>query len=511
MTDDMIESDARWRELCQHELARVVATYGWTPTWDIETVINTILSSESIQRPQKTREAAIKDAVTFYYSTLLYAACCSPLVEVQRDVFTALHTHLFHRAFTMASRYGRAYGTDIPQDSAQEAVMQIYHGLDQVREPGYFISWAYKITCKVVYRYVQTAEEIERLAPDTDQEISDEVPTTVENERAKDNLRRQFEEAIRHCLRSGAQQHVIIAHFFDAESLIQIAQQLKKRPENIRQLKRRALKRLQQCEELRQLMDQPERDDEAENRDLLQNASRLMQAIDGIRDTVLSCTQAEAQLPDYIQNEAAGEDISVRYRDLTHHLMWCPDCERLYIDMAEMTREVEDQTLSSTLVVPAPDLSFLRPQSFTELARPLVDDVATRVLQTVAPAIVAQLAPLCDDFFQRVEALGGTLTMNREMSVVLGAGDDMATALQTYTAAYLATQHLASTLSLQELQQHLDQGQFVPILTEAAEQSAQDAGLNPQAAQAFTQCYVDEAQRAPQTWLALVQSLSQLD
>lgn len=66
-----------------------------------------------------------------------------------------------------------------------------------------------------------------------------------------------------------------------------------------------------------------------------QAAAWLLAALQN-QDT-LSCEEAQAQLPTFVEAEAAGEDVdaAVEYATLLRHLDQCNDCAELYAQLAE--------------------------------------------------------------------------------------------------------------------------------------------------------------------------------
>lgn len=140
-----------------------------------------------------------------------------------------------------------------------------------------------------------------------------------------------------------------------------------------------------------------------------QAAARLLQAIDAPDD--LSCDEAQALLPAFVEDERAGVDVDAapEYAALLQHLDRCAECMELYSTLAEdleaLASEEEPQPLP-----PLTPPSFFSPvrQSETVVVRILRGITRRFELALAIPKLVSSVATLSGG--QRTNLFSDTLT-----------------------------------------------------------------------------------------------------
>ncbi len=73
---------------------------------------------------------------------------------------------------------------------------------------------------------------------------------------------------------------------------------------------------------------------------------RLKQLVDSIyaaKDEEVLCAEYFAQLPRYVDLEAAGKDPATRLPEIKHHLHQCPECAEVYQALLEAVSPAPDQ------------------------------------------------------------------------------------------------------------------------------------------------------------------------
>jgi hypothetical protein len=104
-----------------------------------------------------------------------------------------------------------------------------------------------------------------------------------------------------------------------------------------------------------------------------QKLARLSQAVLSEKADHLTCGQCEANLPDYVQAEAEGEDPATLFPEVREHLALCPHCQRSYQQLLEIHALVMTGDLAEPVVYSLPDISFLKrlevPDALGKIAR----------------------------------------------------------------------------------------------------------------------------------------------
>jgi len=491
-------------------MQKLVARYGWQPDWETPADIEAILAVAQ-NRPGPP-DQALERAAIYRYCTLWYAACRSEEPFEQRAAFSALYPYILRIAsYQVRMRYNvhREAAEPLAADCAQIALENIWKALDTLKDSGTFLSWVRTFVVRAIINTMKS-EPVDsppvdnmRKLEDTTQALNDEPEGSTEPaEPQAEKDEEEIEEVLRRCLRSKNQQQVIIEIFLNNRAVKQVAELLGKTPGNVSKLKHDALNSLRKCGEMRAWMEKKQ------GQPTKENVQHLLRAVAAAPDTQLTCAIVEQWLPSYVADEVAGEDVAAKYPDVKRHLDLCPECEPLYLDLLELALAEAADAIPLPAVTPKPDLSFLPAPSPREVARHLVNAVAQKTLDALAPNALATLAGFSDLFFKRVEGLGGRLPAYRGAPAILGSDHDPATAaLLTLTVAHLTAQRVAETVTAQELQTQIAHNRLPATLLPIAEQVALESGMDQAQAQTFARIYTEEVQQDAGVWLVLVDFL----
>ena len=249
MSDDL-------RELCEQLVPRVLTQRGYGLVENMVEFVAEVLVEVQARLPNNHRpeEKIVEDAVINRYGYIWLSACRSDGTLRQRQAFEELHRYLYPIARHHAGR-----NTSTAEDSAQDALLIVWQQLDRVRDPGAFARFA----SVIVYHEVIRRLKKEQPSVDPDSETGQPGITQDEPDREPGGqsdpspestpvmtaaLRVKLEAAIRECLPTGAQPAVIIELFFNEKGFKQVADELSLTVENVSVLKSRALKKLKECQ-----------------------------------------------------------------------------------------------------------------------------------------------------------------------------------------------------------------------------------------------------------------------
>jgi RNA polymerase sigma factor (sigma-70 family) len=267
------------REQCRRGVRRVLAKRGWELVKDEVAFIEEVLAQVQfrIQNSRRSLERIIEDATINRYGYLWHAACGANGTLRQRRAFIELHCCLYPIALYRAN-----HDQYLAEESTQEALISVWQHLDQVKDPGSFARWAGTIVSRQVKaKFREQARKVvekesgevtwrfkEILVADlrvrrgvedagtTMRGISNrsELSTSQGSGMTKE-MRAKIEAALGRCLRSTQQQAVIIGLFLDLKSFKEVADALGTTPQNVSVLKSRALKRLRECEDFLEVLE----------------------------------------------------------------------------------------------------------------------------------------------------------------------------------------------------------------------------------------------------------------
>jgi hypothetical protein len=99
----------------------------------------------------------------------------------------------------------------------------------------------------------------------------------------------------------------------------------------------------------------------ASRRDILGESAlvHLIEAVLLVSDEELACAECRAHLPIYVDDEMAGLANIAGYTPVRRHLILCPSCSAVYVDLLEVSLLEERGALPRPSADDAPDLSFL--------------------------------------------------------------------------------------------------------------------------------------------------------
>jgi RNA polymerase sigma factor (sigma-70 family) len=261
------------REQCRRGVRRALAQRGWELVQDEVAFVGEVLPEVQARRQNNPRVLAkiIEDATVNRYGHLWHAACGADGTLRQRRAFIELHWYLYRIAL-----YCAKHDRYIAEESTQQALLNVWQHLDQVRDPGNFARWAGAIVSNEVK--VQIKKQAQKVKESESGEVtwqSVEISQTDLQVRGEaegpgvetrgigdrpgvspggqkttmtDEMRARLETSIRRCLRSKQQRAVIIGLFLDEKGFKEVADALGTTPQNVSVLKTRALAHLRKCE-----------------------------------------------------------------------------------------------------------------------------------------------------------------------------------------------------------------------------------------------------------------------
>jgi RNA polymerase sigma factor (sigma-70 family) len=267
------------REQCRRGVRRALAKRGWELVKDEAAFIEEVLAEVQfrIQNSHRPLEKIIEDATINRYGYLWHAACGANGTLRQRQAFTELHRYLYSIALYRAN-----HDPYLAEESTQEALISVWRHLDQVKDPGSFARWAGRIVSNKVSKQLEKLTR--KVVEDESGEVTwqpKEIPvadlgvyrgvedagtamrrignrpelSTNQGPKMTEEMRARIEAALRRCLPGKQQRAVIIGLFLDQKSFKEVADALGTTPQNVSVLKSRALKRLRECEDFLEVME----------------------------------------------------------------------------------------------------------------------------------------------------------------------------------------------------------------------------------------------------------------
>ncbi|MEZ4864459.1 MAG: hypothetical protein R3C14_24305 [Caldilineaceae bacterium] len=123
----------------------------------------------------------------------------------------------------------------------------------------------------------------------------------------------------------------------------------------------------------------------------------FLQAFIQDQEDQLTCTAAQAQLPEYVNAQLGSADAgaAARWHALQVHLAHCPACHAMFQEVSEMVQIAAMPSFQPERT-PAPDLSFLAPPA-PQLAAPAqvhwrMDEVGALIIE-FSRSLLASVAP----------------------------------------------------------------------------------------------------------------------
>lgn len=263
-------------EQCCHIVRRVLAQRGWGLVQNEAAFVEDVISEvqnrlqhvSPAQYNRRPQEKIIEDATVNRYGHIWHAACGADGTLRQWRAFKELQAYLYPIAL-----YHAHHDRYVAEESTQEALINTWQHLGQVRDPGSFARWAGTIVSREARRRLEErarkGREISQVdllrsgeAEDTEPKLrkivdrSDPFPAS-QKPRIAGEIRTRVEAVIRHCLRRSKQQQVVmIDYFLNQKGFKEVADELGKTPQNTYVLKTRALARLRRCKEFLETLEE---------------------------------------------------------------------------------------------------------------------------------------------------------------------------------------------------------------------------------------------------------------
>jgi RNA polymerase sigma factor (sigma-70 family) len=260
--------DDALRATCRDVVRQVLANRKWGLVEDEESFV-TCVAQETVRRQalmapgqqaRKPLSAIIADATVNCYGHIWHAACRANGTQRQRRAFTELYEYLLPFAL-------RAAGGDqrLAEESTQDTLISVWKNLDDVRDPGSFPSWSWRIVTREVKQRVKRdkrpweinesdlthgdeaeadGEGLERIANQEPVSAASAPPTQFDADTSR------VWATIRQCLSKNRRYlDVIVSLFLLNKSVKQVADELGITPNYVYVLTLRARNKLRRCKE----------------------------------------------------------------------------------------------------------------------------------------------------------------------------------------------------------------------------------------------------------------------
>ncbi len=258
--------DERWGERCRQVAARVMGERGWNlvdPAGDfLQSIVDALRARYS--EPETAPEAAIERAVVRQYCAVLHAACQAQDRARQQRAFDEVRNYLYPHAVY------RLHNAETAHDAVQQALAKVWQKLGSCKDPGSFLGWADQVLLNVIrdlYREYYETRLTDRGAEYVPREIGLEQVSKQEERDvltldASQNpvalalgapMRDALIATLRECLENERHVVIIVELFLNDKSFAEVGAALRASPLNVQVMKSRALARLRECPELRQL------------------------------------------------------------------------------------------------------------------------------------------------------------------------------------------------------------------------------------------------------------------
>ena len=203
-----------------------------------------------------------------------------------------------------------------------------------------------------------------------------------------------------------------------------------------------------------------------------------------------ACAEAQAALPDYVEQELRGAAVTQRFPELTSHLLACPTCGELHAAMLD--RELTPQPAP----LPAPDVAALRWPVAGEPLRQLVARQARQLLARMA-RLPADFDGLAETFFELTAELGERLTWRPATARAFGlAGPEASYAARCLLATWQAVLAVRDGLAARPATAGR-RIEFERLLQESARAAAGRNGFSRIETRRFTAAFVELALAPP--------------
>jgi RNA polymerase sigma factor (sigma-70 family) len=196
----------------------------------------------------KSEHAIIVDSTIYCYAVHLYTGCLSTDESFRQAAYEALGRYIDNAVWRALQSYVEVPGYS-SEDLRHEVLEKVIAGIHKIEDPGYFIAWVRTM----VWRRVKDLA-VRRHEENVSDDELDTHPTPLIISYENDIVR-QLDEAIHHCLPPGKQRTVIRAFFLADMTIKEIADQFDMTPNQVRDHKFKGLARLRKCNNLTDLLE----------------------------------------------------------------------------------------------------------------------------------------------------------------------------------------------------------------------------------------------------------------
>jgi hypothetical protein len=223
------------------------------------------------------------------------------------------------------------------------------------------------------------------------------------------------------------------------------------------------------------------------NDELTAQLRRLQDALWHDAEDAMTHNECRAALPQFVEEEAAGVEVSSKYPRIQRHLDHCPDCGEEYammldLALAEVRGELDFGESSNE--------DALLPYSvrLTELQTTVLG-WARDLIRILVPAEAERIDGIAAVWF----GLRQARQVNESHSpygVERGAAHELS-ALGVLAASYAATQAFCAEVTAQQFDRWSTEGVLIADLRRRAEQSARDVGFREEKVREFAESYAE--------------------
>lgn len=258
-----------WQRFIAEELEK----RGWTLTSAHHAFAESVrqeLFSHGLE-PETATTEAIRRATVRCYARHLFDTCGEDGTPQQRRAFQELWAYLYPRAMF------RLHAKSQAEDATQQTLVKIFQKRTTCHEPGSFLRWCEQILVRLImdehreqYEERITEQGIDYVAreigfQDTEDGVTEDsrprqdavadpaqdTPQPAMTEPMRDALI----VALRDCLENERQVTVIGELFINDKTFLEVATQLQTTPLNVQVMRTRALKKLRDCPDMQQLVE----------------------------------------------------------------------------------------------------------------------------------------------------------------------------------------------------------------------------------------------------------------
>lgn len=213
----------------------------------------------------------VKRATVRCYARVLFDTCGEDGTLPQRQAFKELWAYLYPRALF------RLHTASHAEDATQHALIKIFEKRTTCRDAGSFLRWCEQILVRLIidehraqYDERMTERGIDYAAReiafhDTEDGVTEDShpredavadPTQDTPHAAmSEPMHTAFMAALRDCLGNARQATVIDELFMNDKTFLEVAEQLQTTPLNVQVMRTRALKKLRDCPDMQQLVE----------------------------------------------------------------------------------------------------------------------------------------------------------------------------------------------------------------------------------------------------------------